>query len=213
MLSFSRACVLSLPPRDKPRLKDISSSLICLLSYLKLLSKVLITICRCNTAECSGVSFLSEFPASYVQCNLEKKFYSIVVFELELIWTVFSRFQIYLIFIISDFEPLFWKLNWKRIVMVQFFFFLSFFFFNKIISHRRNKSVMVSAPCLTLSPAGLLAWSLCRGPPCCPPCKNHFPAAETQMLSIWLNVRGYISQYIKVWGPAERRSVTAGVFW
>lgn len=54
-------------------------------------------------------------------------------------------------------------------------------------------------------PAGLLAWSLCRRPPITSqptlssPCRqNHFPATETQMLSIWLNVQGYISKYIKV---------------
>lgn len=49
--------------------------------------------------------------------------------------------------------------------------------------------------------ARLLAWSLCLGPRCSsllPSLQNHFPAAETQMLSIWLNVQGYVSQYIKV---------------
>lgn len=63
------------------------------------------------------------------------------------------------------------------------------------------------ALCLTFftPPAGLLAWSLCRSPPITSqptlssPCRqNHFPATETQMLSIWLNVQGYISKYIKV---------------
>lgn len=68
--------------------------------------------------------------------------------------------------------------------------------------NRRNKSVMEFALCLTLSPAGLLAWSLCRSlgrTSPLPSLQNHFPGTETQMLSIWLNVQGYISKYIKVY--------------
>lgn len=56
-----------------------------------------------------------------------------------------------------------------------------------------------------LHPNGLLAWSLCRHPPGAaqptlnsPSRQNHFHGTETQMLSIWLNVQGYISKYITV---------------
>lgn len=66
MLSFLRARALP-APRDKLKHKDISISLILILSSLKLISRVLITFCKCNAAElCWGITTVAA--VSSLQC-------------------------------------------------------------------------------------------------------------------------------------------------
>ncbi len=48
--AFSQNVCTLCPPWDKLKLKDISISLILLLSLLKLVSRILITFCKCNAA-------------------------------------------------------------------------------------------------------------------------------------------------------------------